>query len=275
MGTGIAFVAAARGRFPVTLIDANPAALDKAVKFVDKLLEKQVSKSRLTSTEANEIKSRLSWSSEFTETVEKADFVIEAVPEVAELKQKIFGDLAKAVGSSTILGTNTSSISITKIAAAAKGAEDRVVGVHFFNPVPVQKGAEVIRAQQTSDETHRAALELMERLGKVPSTSQDVPGFIANRLLVPYVNDAVLALEHGIGNAEDIDNIMVNGCAMPMGPLRLADFIGLDTCLSILEVLRNETGDPKYRPSALMKRLVDAGHLGVKTGRGIYNYSSK
>jgi 3-hydroxybutyryl-CoA dehydrogenase len=212
------------------------------------------------------------------EDLNEVDFVIEAVPEIQDLKSKIFAQLAEICPPHAILATNTSSISITKIAAATTkdptdlAAPSRVVSTHFMNPVPVQKGVEIISGLQTSQETLDTAIEFCKKMGKVPSISADSPGFLANRILMPYINEAIICLETGIGQKEDIDNIMKNGTNVPMGPLTLADFIGLDTCLSIMRVLHTETGDSKYRPSVLLVKMVDAGWLGKKSGKGFYDY---
>ena len=206
--------------------------------------------------------------------------MIEAVPEVLDLKTSIFAKLAEICPPHAILATNTSSISITKIAAATTqdptdlSAASRVISTHFMNPVPIQKGVEIISGLQTSQETVDTALELVRRMGKIPSQSADSPGFLANRILMPYINEAIICLETGVGRKEDIDNIMKNGTNVPMGPLQLADFIGLDTCLAIMRVLHSETGDSKYRPSVLLGRMVDAGWLGKKSGKGFYDYQS-
>lgn len=206
------------------------------------------------------------------------DMVIEAVPEIFDLKAKIFAQLAQITPSHTILATNTSSISITKIAASTSkdptdlSASSRVVSTHFMNPVPVQKGVEIITGLQTSEATLATAIAFCKRMGKIPSVSADSPGFLANRILMPYINEAIICLETGVGTKEDIDAIMKNGTNVPMGPLQLADFIGLDTCLAIMKVLHQETGDSKYRPSVLLAKMVDAGWMGKKNGKGFYDY---
>jgi 3-hydroxybutyryl-CoA dehydrogenase len=195
-----------------------------------------------------------------------------------DLKTKIFAQLAQIVPSHAILATNTSSISITKIAASTTtdptdlSAPSRVISTHFMNPVPVQKGVEIITGLQTSQSTIDTAIEFCKRMGKIPSKSADSPGFLANRILMPYINEAIICLETGVGEKEDIDNIMKNGTNVPMGPLALADFIGLDTCLAIMKVLHVETGDSKYRPSVLLGKMVDAGWMGKKSGKGFYEY---
>ncbi|KAK9472651.1 3-hydroxyacyl-CoA dehydrogenase [Dipodascopsis tothii] len=271
MGLGIALVAASVAKLPVSLIDSSADSLARADSFLDSLLAKDVKKGRLTAAGADEVKGRIVQTTDFS-LVSDADFIIEAVPEIPALKTDIFARLAAAASPTAVLATNTSSISITKIAAAAKGAEHRVVSTHFMNPVPVQKGVEVIVGLQTAPETLARALELVKRLGKVPSISKDSPGFLANRILIPYINEAVICLETGVGTKEDIDSIMKNGCAMPMGPLALADFIGLDTVLAIMNVLYNDMSDSKYRPAVLLQKMVDAGWLGKKSGKGFYEY---
>lgn len=214
------------------------------------------------------------------EDLSSVDFVIEAVPEILSLKTSIFTQLAQICPPHAILATNTSSISITKIAASTNpkdnptdlSAASRVISTHFMNPVPIQKGVEIISGLQTSPSTLATALSFVTLMGKIPSQSADSPGFLANRILMPYINEAIICLETGVGGKEDIDNIMKNGTNVPMGPLQLADFVGLDTCLAIMEVLHGELGDSKYRPSVLLRRMVDAGWLGKKSGKGFYDY---
>ncbi|GAB1209543.1 3-hydroxyacyl-CoA dehydrogenase [Aspergillus pseudonomiae] len=277
MGLGIALVAAQKAQVPVTLVDTSQASLDKGLKFADKLLDKDVSKERITREVADTVRSRITTSLNMDD-LSSVDFVIEAVPEIPDLKSSIFKQLAQIAPKHAILATNTSSISITKIAAATTTnptdlqAPSRVISTHFMNPVPVQKGVEIISGLQTSKETLDTAIAFVQRMGKIASVSADSPGFLANRILMPYINEAVICLETGIGSREDIDNIMKNGTNVPMGPLTLADFIGLDTCLAIMNVLHQETGDSKYRPSGLLKRMVDAGWMGKKTGKGFYEY---
>lgn len=207
------------------------------------------------------------------------DFVIEAVPEVTSLKTSIFAELVQICPPHAILATNTSSISVTKIAAATRGDDpsdlsgpSRVICTHFMNPVPFQKGVEIIAGLQTSESTAKTALAFVRKMGKIPSQSIDSSGFLANRILMPYINEAIICLETGVGRKEDIDEIMKNGTSVPMGPLELADFIGIDTCLSIMTVLHEEFGDSKYRPALLLRKMVDAGWLGRKSGHGFYNY---
>jgi len=258
-------------------VDNSQASLDKGLAFADKLLAKDVSKSRITQDQADEARSKLS-SATSIEKLSDVDFVIEAVPEIPQLKFDIFAKLAEICPKHAILATNTSSISITKIAAATTkdpkdtSASSRVVSTHFMNPVPVQKGVEIISGLQTSAETLNTAVAFCKAMGKITSVSADSPGFLANRILMPYINEAVICLETGVGDRDSIDAIMKNGTNVPMGPLQLADFIGLDTCLSIMRVLHQETGDSKYRPSVLLTKMVDAGWLGKKSGKGFYEY---
>ncbi|KKY36266.1 putative 3-hydroxybutyryldehydrogenase [Diaporthe ampelina] len=277
MGLGIALVAAQRAQVLVTLVDTSQASLDKGLKFADKLLAKDVSKERITQEQADLARSNLSHSTSI-DLLSEVDFVIEAVPEIPSLKFDIFSKLAQVCPSHAILATNTSSISITRIAAATTkdpkdlSASSRVVSTHFMNPVPVQKGVEIISGLQTSQETVDRAIAFCKAMGKIPSVSADSPGFLANRILMPYINEAVTCLETGVGDRDSIDAIMKNGTNVPMGPLQLADFIGLDTCLAIMKVLHEETGDSKYRPSVLLGKMVDAGWLGKKSGKGFYDY---
>ncbi|KAK1718796.1 hypothetical protein CaCOL14_004029 [Colletotrichum acutatum] len=277
MGLGIALVAAQRAQVPVTLVDANKAALDKGLAFAEKLLAKDVSKSRITQEQADKARSLLSPATSIDE-LSDVDFVIEAVPEIPKLKFDIFSKLAEVCPKHAILATNTSSISITRIAASTTqdptdtSASSRVVSTHFMNPVPIQKGVEIISGLQTSQETLDKAVAFCKAMGKVTSVSADSPGFLANRILMPYINEAVICLETGVGDKESIDAIMKNGTNVPMGPLQLADFIGLDTCLAIMKVLHEETGDSKYRPSVLLRKMVDAGWMGKKSGKGFYDY---
>lgn len=263
---------------PRVTLCSNLSWIDTWVPHItDKLLEKDVAKERLTRDAADIVRSRITPTLKMDD-LSSVDFVIEAVPEIPDLKTGIFSKLAQIAPKHAILATNTSSISITKIAAATTTdpkdlqAASRVISTHFMNPVPIQKGVEIIAGLQTSQETIDTSLKLMERMGKVSSVSADSPGFLANRILMPYINEAVICLETGVGGREDIDNIMKNGTNVPMGPLTLADFIGLDTCLSIMNVLHQETGDSKYRPSGLLKRMVDAGWKGRKAGKGFYDY---
>ncbi|KAL7948958.1 putative 3-hydroxybutyryl-CoA dehydrogenase [Trichoderma barbatum] len=277
MGLGIALVAAQKAQVPVTLVDASEQALSKGIAFAEKLLAKDVSKSRITQEQADQTRSLLKTSTKI-EDFSSVDFIIEAVPEIPKLKFDIFSKLAKVAPAHAILATNTSSISITSIAAATTtdpkdtSASSRVVSTHFMNPVPVQKGVEIISGLQTSKETLDTAVEFCKKMGKITSVSADSPGFLANRILMPYINEAIICLETGVGDRDSIDAIMKNGTNVPMGPLQLADFIGLDTCLSIMKVLHTETGDSKYRPSVLLGKMVDAGWLGKKSGKGFYDY---
>ncbi|KAL0633561.1 hypothetical protein Q9L58_007521 [Maublancomyces gigas] len=271
MGLGIALVAAKVAGVPVTIVDSSQASINNSLEFMKRLLERDIAKQRLTGDVAEQIRARISTSTDLS-ALSEADFVIEAVPEIIALKLDIFSQLPSLTPPNAILATNTSSISITKIAAAAVGAEDRVLSTHFMNPVPVQKGVEIITGLQTSPETLSRSLAFIKAMGKIPSKSKDTPGFLANRILMPYINEAIICLETGVGEKEDIDNIMKNGTNVPMGPLQLADFIGLDTCLSIMKVLYEDTSDSKYRPSVLLQKMVDAGWLGKKSGKGFYNY---
>ncbi|KAK0652056.1 3-hydroxyacyl-CoA dehydrogenase [Cercophora newfieldiana] len=277
MGLGIALVAAQRAQVPVTLVDSSQKSLDKGLAFAEKLLAKDVSKQRITQEQADAARSLLTPATSL-DSLGDVDFVIEAVPEIPDLKFDIFSKLAQICPKHAILATNTSSISITRIAAATTldptdtTNSSRVVSTHFMNPVPIQKGVEIISGLQTSKETLATAVAFCERMGKIASVSADSPGFLANRILMPYINEAIICLDTGVGDRDSIDAIMKNGTNVPMGPLQLADFIGLDTCLAIMKVLHTETGDSKYRPSVLLRNMVDAGWLGKKSGKGFYDY---
>ena len=277
MGLGIALVAAQRAEVHVIVVDNSQKSLDKGMAFADKLLAKDVTKQKITQEIADATKKRLTTTTNMSD-LSDVDMVIEAVPEIPKLKEEIFAQLAEICPKHAILATNTSSISITKIAAATTKdptdtqASSRVVSTHFMNPVPIQKGVEIISGLQTSKETLDTAVAFCEKMGKVASVSADSPGFLANRILMPYINEAIICLETGVGKKEDIDNIMKNGTNVPMGPLTLADFIGLDTCLSIMETLHQGLGDSKYRASPLLRQYVDAGWLGKKSGKGFYDY---
>ncbi len=274
MGNGIAHVAAMSG-WPVAVHDVSQASLDKAKSTIEGNLGRQVKKAAITQDAANEALSRLSFHAELG-ALEGSDLVIEAATENVSLKFKIFEGLAKQFGDRAILASNTSSISITAIAAKT-AAPANVIGMHFMNPVPVMQLVEIIRGLQTSDETWAVVDAAAKKMGKTTIlAAKDMPGFIVNRVLMPYINEAVYALYEGIGTVEDIDTGMKLGTNVPMGPLTLADFIGLDTCLAIMEVLRDGLGgDSKYRPCPLLAKYVEAGWLGRKSGRGFYNYAQK
>ena len=264
-------------KVPVTVVDSSQKSLDKGFAFADKLLAKDVGKDKISQSDADATRQRLRTSTNI-EDLGDVDMVIEAVPEIVDLKKSVFAQLAKICPAHAILATNTSSISITLIAAATTSdptdlsASSRVVSTHFMNPVPVQKGVEIISGLQTSPETLATAVAFCEKMGKIASLSADSPGFLANRILMPYINEAIICLETGVGKEADIDAIMKNGTNVPMGPLQLADFIGLDTCLAIMNVLHTQLGDSKYRPSVRLRQMVDAGWLGKKSGRGFYEY---
>ena len=270
MGAGIAQVAAANG-FEVVVRDISREFLDKGVKQVTSGLGRLVKKEKITPEQRDEILGRITWT-ENLEEMASADLLVEAATENLELKKKIFQELDRVAKPGAILGTNTSSISITRLASVTSRPE-KVAGIHYMNPVPVMRLVEVIRGQLTSDETYQQVVEASEAMGKtVVTAAKDMPGFIVNRILMPMINEAVFTLHEGIGTAEDIDNAMKLGTNQPMGPLALADLIGLDTCLSIMEVLHSGLGDSKYRPCPLLRTYVDAGLLGRKSGRGFYSY---
>jgi 3-hydroxybutyryl-CoA dehydrogenase len=271
MGNGIAHVAAAAGH-SVILIDVGEDLLEKARTTIDRNLDREVSKGKRSHAEKQAALNRLAFSTDLAR-LREADIVIEAVVESESVKKDLFAKLDALLPGRTILASNTSSISITRLAAATK-RPDRFIGMHFMNPVPVMALVEIIRGLATSDETASAVQALAQRFGKTAISCNDYPGFVSNRVLLPMINEAVEALREGVAAREAIDGIMKLGMNHPMGPLELADFIGLDTCLSILRVLHEGFGDPKYRPSPLLIKMVDAGWLGRKSGRGFYEYAS-
>jgi 3-hydroxybutyryl-CoA dehydrogenase len=269
MGGGIAQVAARVG-FDVVMRDVSEEFLRRGVAAIERSLQRDVDKERLKEEEKRAIVARIKTTTELGD-LEEASFVVEAITENLEAKRELFRALDEAVREDAILASNTSSISITRLGAATR-RPDKVIGMHFMNPVPVMKLIEVIRGIATSDETWARTRELSERLGKTALECNDSPGFVSNRVLMPMINEAIFALHEGVAGRESIDGIMKLGMNHPMGPLTLADFIGLDVCLAILEVLHAELGDPKYRPCPLLRKYVDAGWLGRKSGRGFYEY---
>jgi len=272
MGGGITQVAAVAG-LDAVVFDEFPQALEKCEASHKKRLARAVEKGRMEQADADAALGRITYAGSLDQ-IQDADWVVEAIVEDARAKRDLFEKLAGMfTKDNVVLATNTSSISITEIAAAAKGAERRVVGMHFFNPVPVMKLVEVIKGLQTGDEVVARTISLAEKMGKTPVPANDRAGFVSNRVLMPMINEAFYAWMEGVAEPEAIDNVMTLGCNHPMGPLRLADFIGLDTCLHILNVLHEELGDPKYRPCPLLKQFVAAGRLGDKTGRGVYDHS--
>ncbi len=268
MGNGIAHVFAQSGH-SVSLVDVNAAALERAQATIDRNLDRLVAKERITAEDKAATLSRLTTTTEMHGAVSDAELVVEAATERLDLKLKIFEQMDASAPADAILATNTSSISITKIAAATK-RPDKVIGMHFMNPVPIMKLVEVIRGYSTSDATTEKVVALSKQLGKVPVEVNDYPGFVANRILMPMINEAICSLHEGVAGVAEIDEVMKLGMAHPMGPLHLADFIGLDVCLSILRVLHDGFGQPKYAPCPLLVNMVTAGKLGVKSGEGFY-----
>jgi 3-hydroxybutyryl-CoA dehydrogenase len=271
MGNGIAHVFAQQG-YPVNLVDVKQEALDKALATISKNLDRQIAKGALNEADKEKTLGNISLRTDMAEACGDRELIVEAATENVDLKLKIFNQLDSFAPAGCILATNTSSISITRIAAATQRPQ-HVIGMHFMNPVPVMKLVEVIRGYSTTDEVTQTVVELSKAIGKIPVTVNDYPGFVANKILMPMINEAIYTLYEGTAGVEEIDTIMKLGMAHPMGPLRLADFIGLDTCLSILRVLHDGFGNPKYAPCPLLVNMVTAGKLGDKKGEGVYNYA--
>jgi len=272
MGNGIAHVFAQSG-FNVNLFDISADALERAVATIGKNMDRQVAKELITESQKSESLERLTTGTDLKVSVANADLVVEAATENTDIKFKLFKDLDEMAPSHCILASNTSSISITKIAAQTN-RPDKVIGMHFMNPVPVMKLVEIINGYSTSTETTSTVVEMSKSLGKVPVSCNDYPGFVANRILMPMINEAIISLHEGVAGVEEIDTIMKLGMAHPMGPLQLADFIGLDVCLSIMNVLYEGLGNTKYAPCPLLVNMVTAGKKGVKSGEGFYDYAA-
>ena len=271
MGNGIAHVFAQSG-YSVRLIDLSEAALEKALATISKNLDRMVAKEKISDADKTKTLNNIETFTDMSSAVKGLDLVVEAATENMDIKLAIFSQLDELCDEHTILGSNTSSISITKIASATKRA-DKVIGMHFMNPVPVMKLVEVIRGYATSDDVTNTIMEVSKSLNKVPVEVNDYPGFVANRILMPMINEAIICLHEGVAGVEEIDTVMMLGMAHPMGPLHLADFIGLDICLSILEVMYEGFGNQKYSPCPLLVNMVTAGKLGIKSGEGFYDYS--
>lgn len=271
MGNGIAHVFAQSG-YDVSLIDISESALEKALNTIQKNLDRLIKKERITEDDKNTTVNRIQTFTSIKNGVKDVDLVVEAATENEALKLKIFAEIDEAAKPDAILASNTSSISITKIAAVTKRPE-KVIGMHFMNPVPIMKLVEIIKGYKTSDEVLNTIMELSEKLGKVPVEVNDFPGFVANRILIPMINEAIITLNRGVAGVYEIDTVMKLGMAHPMGPLQLADFIGLDVCLAITEVLYEGLGEAKYAPSPLLRTMVDAGNLGIKSGEGFYSWT--
>jgi 3-hydroxybutyryl-CoA dehydrogenase len=271
MGNGIAHVCAQAG-LTVNLVDMNQDLLERALSTIFKNMDRQVKKELISAGEKDEAAARITTTTSVEDSVKEAQLVVEAVPEKLDLKEKIFTELDREAPADAILATNTSSISVTAIAAFTRRPE-KVIGMHFMNPVPMMKLVEVIRGLATDDATTETVMELSRQLGKTPVEVNDFPGFVSNRVLMPMINEAIFALMEGVAEAEAIDTVMKLGMAHPMGPLALADLIGLDICLSILEVLHRDLGEDRYRPCPLLRKYVAAGWLGRKSGQGFYSYA--
>jgi 3-hydroxybutyryl-CoA dehydrogenase len=271
MGNGIAHTFAQSG-YAVNLVDVNESALQKAIITITKNLDRQLQKGSITEEAKKTTLKNITIHTDLTKAASNADLVVEAASENVDIKYKIFKQLDEICPANTILASNTSSISITQIAAVTKRA-DKVIGMHFMNPVPVMKLVEVIRGYSTSDEVCDLIMATSKKLNKIPVEVNDFPGFVANKILMPMINEAIITLNEGVAGVEEIDTVMKLGMAHPMGPLQLADFIGLDVCLNILRVLQDGFGNPKYAPCPLLVNMVTAGNLGVKSGKGFYDYS--